>query len=104
MIELTEVPAAQLPPVLTSEMAASLMRCSSKTVEEDLRSGLLPGEKHGEGWTLPTAAFIGVLNTRAMEAMKKRREAPRAAAVAANQDNVRELGRKGPPKLPEMPS
>lgn len=96
-MDITTLPPAQLPAILTPEIAALLVRCAPKTIEERLRDGDLPGDKLGEGWILPTEAFLHVLNENCMESMLKRRKRPAPAATAANDagKNVRRL-----PRLP----
>jgi hypothetical protein len=85
-----------LPPVIDSEFAAGLLRCSQKTVEERMRTGDLPGEKFGEGWVVGAAAFLHRVNEICMERMLERRKRPEPSAVAAND------GGRQPPKLPSL--
>jgi hypothetical protein len=73
-VSIVDLPTSNLPPVLDAAQAAQIQRCSQKTVEEMLRDGELPGVKWGEGWALPTCAFIDRLNEIAVEKMLERRE------------------------------
>jgi excisionase family DNA binding protein len=72
MPAMLDLPLTQLPPVLDAAQAAQIMRCSQKTAEEMLRDGELPGVKWGEGWALPTRAFIERLNELALDQMLER--------------------------------
>lgn len=43
--------------VVTPEEVAPVLGCTTKTVEDDLRAGLLPGWKTGRGWRLSVDAL-----------------------------------------------
>lgn len=88
-----------LAPILTPEEAATLLRCTKKTVEDRLRAGDLPGEKFGEGWIIPADALLQRINELAVESMNRRRKGKEPAAptlVAIGQDPAGR-GRKPPP-------
>lgn len=80
----------ELPPVLTPELAASLLECEPKTIEERLRAGDLPGLKFGVGWVLPTQAFLARVNELALQEMRDRalQRAPKAPTLVAVQGGV----------------
>lgn len=89
----------QLAPFLTPAAAAEMLRCSTKTIEDRLRAGDLPGEKFGEGWILPTEAFVQRVNEIALEKMLQRRKArnPLPPVAVAVKSRLRQ-----PPPLPEI--
>lgn len=60
--------AAQLG-VLTPEDVAPALGCTPKTVEDELRAGLLPGWKSGRGWRLSADALRQALAARSMANM-----------------------------------
>ena len=88
----------ELAPIIDPEQAAGLLRCTARTVEDRLRSGDLPGEKFGESWVIPTAAFLQRVNEIALEKMLERRDTrkpdvPRFAKVQF------QPARRRPPEL-----
>lgn len=85
-----------LGPILVPEEAATLLRCTARTVEDRLRAGDLPGEKFGEGWILPTQALLQRINEIALEKMIERRNRQEKAPAFALVENG---GRRAPPAL-----
>lgn len=68
--DLLEMP--QLPPILSPELAAAVLRCEPRTVQEECRRGNLPGLKIGVDWIIPSAALIARVNSLAVEEAEKR--------------------------------
>lgn len=52
------VPAADVPPVLTPEEAADLLRAHPETVRTWLRNGHIDGCKVGRMWKIPRSAVL----------------------------------------------
>lgn len=73
-------------PILDSEQAAKLLKCTVKTIEDRARRGDLPGEKFGESWVFPTEAFLAAVNEIAVRraADRRRRTQPSAVKIAAS--------------------
>lgn len=72
---------------MTASQWAQILGCSTKTVQERLRLGDLPGEKFGEDWICPTEAMLARINEIAIQKMMARRaaaskpQAPKLVAV-----------------------
>lgn len=69
-------------PILDSQQAAELLKCTVKTIEDRARSGDLPGEKFGESWVFPSEAFMVAVNQIAVKRAAERRKRPAASAVS----------------------
>jgi len=72
-----------LPQIYTAAQAAELLECSTKTVEDRLRSGDLPGLKFGDGWVIPAGAFWLRLDELAIEQAASRRKPAAPSAITA---------------------
>lgn len=68
-------------PLLDSEQVASLLKCSTRTVEDYARSGRLPAAKFGDGWVFPAEALMRAVNRIAEEEAGKRLVPPKPPAV-----------------------
>jgi hypothetical protein len=97
-----EVPCEdRLPAVLDPDSASALCQCQPGTIEDALRSGLLPGLKLGTGWIIPSRAFMDRLNQLAViEAERRMDRKPAAAQAKAAIDKA--AGRRAPPQLPSL--
>lgn len=62
--------------ILSVAQAATIMDCTEKHVEDNLRSGYWAGIKGGKGWVIPRRAFFDRLNELAVEESAKRRAPP----------------------------
>lgn len=85
----------ELAPFMGPEEAASLLRCTQRTIEDRLRSGDLPGEKFGEGWIIPTQALLLRVNEIATEKMRERRQVKPVGLVKVQSKD----GGRRPPEL-----
>jgi hypothetical protein len=92
---------ADLPPILSPELAAQLLDCQPGTIEDRCRDGTLPGTKWGTGWVLPTAAFLQRVNEIALEESARLRERPAPRAVVSLSAAAAK-GRRQPPQLPDL--
>lgn len=95
-MDITQLGWHDLPPIITPVTAATLARCTPKTIEERLRRGLLPGDKLGDGWILPTRAFLDELDKSCVEKMHERRKAPEPLCTKLTSIPG---GRRAPPPL-----
>ncbi len=59
--------------LLAPDDAAELLGCTAESVEDLLRSGVLPGVKFGRSWRIPAAALDARLNELALQEAEKRR-------------------------------
>lgn len=56
--------------------AAAILKCSTATLEDHLRSGHIAGTKFGVSWVIPRVAFFERVNQIALDEAAKRREPP----------------------------
>jgi len=90
---------------LTAEEVAELLHCESRTVEDYLRRGDLPGLKFGAGWIIPSEALYQRVNQMALEEAEKRRNdrnSVRPLAVLVNPSGRSSGRRRERPKLPSL--
>lgn len=86
--------------ILGTEATAHLLRCSERTVEEQARSGDLPGLKYGDGgWIFPRPALMQRLTEKALEQASARREktTPKPAGIGVPIPAARTGGRRRTP-------
>jgi len=62
--------------VLTVPQVANMLGCKERTVEDNARSGELPGLKFGVSWVFPFGALVARLNEMALEGALRRRSSP----------------------------
>lgn len=74
-----------LPPTLTIDQAAELLKCDRDTAAERLNSGELPGLKLGRSWVIPAEAFMRRINELAIELAEQRRKDQKDAMAKAGQ-------------------
>jgi excisionase family DNA binding protein len=53
--------AASLPPLLDRREAASVLRCSTRTLDRRIRLGVLAATRHGDRVLIPRASIIDLL-------------------------------------------
>jgi len=80
--------------------ACAALKCTVNKLEEELRTGRLPGTKIGREWIIPRQAFFTCLNERAQTEAEERRS-KRAAGLGATfpsqgSDDRRKSGRRRP--------
>lgn len=85
--------------ILDVEQVASLLRCSTKTVEEKARRGTLPGLKFGDGWVFPSEALLAHLNQMALKEALVRGQPSKPAGVSVP---VAKPIKRGPVPLPSL--
>ena len=69
--------------IYTAEQAATLLGCSTKTVEDMARRGELPGIKPGGAWVFPAGALVLRLDELALQEAAERRKPAKPAASSA---------------------
>lgn len=87
--------------ILSTQEVAELLECESKTVEEKLRRGELPGVKLGRSWMCPRQALFETLNELAK---KNLAEHLGAAPPIAGLTNSQRGKRHTAPTLPKWPT
>lgn len=85
--------------ILTADEAAALFDCETRTVEDCLRAGKLPGVKIGKSWVLPTKALLETVNDLARENLSIRVKDPKPFPTYTPKGK----GRKEPPKAVPFP-
>lgn len=86
--------------VLSVEEVAGLLCCETKTVEERLRRGELPGVKLGRSWICPKSALLEAVNDLARSNLAVRLQ---PVAIAYPQEKRRGRKRSEPPSLNPVP-
>ena len=81
--------------VLTEKDVAELVGCTTETVQEKARDGVLPGLKLGVSWRFPAGALARALDELAMQEAAKRKKVPDPTATVTA---------KTARKLPTLPS
>lgn len=82
--------------ILTTDEAADLLDCETRTVEDALREGTLPGLKLGRSWMIPRAALLEIVNEIAKQNLAvKMKPAP----LPVHQVSTRGRKRVTPPSL-----
>lgn len=88
-------------PVYSVDEVAAILKCTPTSVEDNLRSGRLPGVKFGRSWALPVQAFIQHINDLAISEATAKREglakARQEAIVAIPVVTQPSRRRRGPP-------
>lgn len=81
--------------ILTSDETADLLDCETRTVEDALRDGKLPGIKLGRSWMIPREALLEVVNELAKQNLAVRME----PAPLSIRPTARGRKRVAPPNL-----
>lgn len=68
--------------IYTADQVASMMSCSTKTVENLARNGVLAGIKPGGVWVFPAVALVASLNELAVQRALQRRSPAVPVAVS----------------------
>lgn len=85
-------------PTIEIDEIAQALKCTSETVEAELRAGNLPGVKFGRSWVVPREAFWQRINTLALRRLDERRgPEPSEAVWNRSLQSAREMVRGGPP-------
>lgn len=79
------------PRVLSETDVATLVGCTTETVQEKARAGILPGLKLGVSWVFPAGALARVLDELALEEAAKRKKTPEPAATTGAGKKARKL-------------
>jgi excisionase family DNA binding protein len=87
--------------ILTADEAAAILDCETRTVEDCLRAGKLPGLKIGKSWILPSKALLETLNELARENLSIRVKDPKPFPTYT--PPVKGRKRVEPPSIPKFP-